>query len=172
MTQDTVSPSRPLRVPQGRVPVYFIGLHHLMSDRPPVFVVKKNTYAAPTIVDPVTGKRKLHIGGTVLVNENDVAELLSKTKANIPGVGVAHTFTDNAQFADQVRRLYEQGHVTPISGEMTLAEAKHLLTPEQLAERVANEMSEDELARLLEEKRSKKGKHPNTLPPLIQPEDE
>lgn len=161
-----MSQAVPLHMPykQKQVPVYFIGVHHIGLKNPPVFFVKQRAYYAPTKKND-NGSIELMIGGTVMVFENDVDELILKTKAMIKDVGVVDTFTLDPNVAAQVRARVQSGNTAPISLQMTVAEAKSLLSPEKLAETVAENMDEDELERLLEAKRQSKKK--KTLPPVV-----
>jgi hypothetical protein len=123
---------------EKQVPVYYIGVHFKNAQRRPTFNVKGVPYHAPASV-----------GEHIMVAQNDVEELIEKSRAEIRGKGSVETFTTSPDVAAAVTQQFIGGKEMAVPVRVSVQDAMGMMTPEMLKERVLNEFSADELEDLL-----------------------
>lgn len=134
-----------------KVALYFVG-GRLMEQRrrfAPQYNIKGRIYAVPSHVE--NGDVVLDVGKSIDVYERDVEELMMKSRINTEH-GQVYTFTKNADLAASVKRAWDAGQVQNVPVELTVQQAASFLSPETLRERALQQMSTDDLRKLLEER--------------------
>lgn len=136
-----------------RVPVYYMGVPGATRQ---VISVKQRAYTVET--DPRTGRPV--VGGLfrdkdgLNVLANDVNELLVKARYFVRGKGEMQGATTDPSVAAAVKEQAERGKLGGVPVNMSLSAALSILTTDQVREKVASDMSVEELERILEQKRS------------------
>lgn len=126
--------------------LYYIGTHFSKTKTPPIFNVKGRFYYTPK-----------QIGGSIEVADRDVDELILKAKVfDRKRRQYLQTFTRDPQIAAAIAAKHSRGEETSVAQELSLQEAVGLLDSNEMMSMIASQMSDEDLEKLLEERKKTK----------------
>lgn len=131
--------------PVSQVPVYFIGTEYPKEIGPIVYFVRGKTYHVPRSEDGGP-----EIGGTLMVDERSVKELIEKARY-FNGKKMVEVLTTDSSLAASVTSSFNRGERVSISARLDQASG---IVSAPSKEEILATLSEEELETLLNQKKA------------------